>query len=150
MRNYNNVVLESLRTFEEYDLFVIPRNQNILANGLSFLASTCEIPHPNKQYTVEVKHCPLISINMRHWEVFGSDKQIEKILQSKEYEENIIDSNCEEEDHIIESLDSEVENQIVEYVSVDKQLDDSDVNISLGKDVHKLELHETDPKKRRI
>lgn len=47
-------------------------------------------------------------------------------------------------------LECEVENEIVEYVSIDKKLDDSDVNISINKDVHKFELHEIDLEKRRI
>lgn len=98
----------------------------------------------NKQYTVEVKHHHVVPNNMIHWQVFGSDKQIDFFLQSKEeYEDNSIDSDCEEEDQIIEFPDSKVENQIIEYRSVDKQLDDSDVNI----DVHLLELHEIDPEK---
>lgn len=66
LRNYMNAVLKFLRNFEEYDLTVIPRNQNVLANGLSFSASTCQMPHPNKQYTMEVKHCPIVPDNMRH------------------------------------------------------------------------------------
>lgn len=68
-------------------------------------------------------------------------------MQSKEYEDNTIDLDYEEEDHIIEFPDSKVGNHIVEYVSVDKHLDDLDVNISVNKDVHKLELHEIDPEK---
>jgi len=106
------------------------------------------MPHPNKEYTVEVKHHPIVLDNMRHWQAFGSDKQIENFLQSKEeYEDNSIDSECEEEDQIIEFPDSKVGNQIIEYVSIDKQLDDSDVNISVSKDVHKLELHKINPEK---
>lgn len=36
LRAYRNVVLDFLQTFVEYDLAVIPRNRNILANGLDF------------------------------------------------------------------------------------------------------------------
>lgn len=108
LRNYKNVVLDFLRTFEEYDLSIIPSNQNILANGLAFLDSTCQMPHPNKQYTMEVKHRPVVLDNMRHWQVFGRGKQID--FYKEEYENNSIDSDCEVEDHIISYSDCEVEN----------------------------------------
>lgn len=69
-----------------------------MANGLAFSASTCKMPHPNKQYTVEVKHCPTLPENMRHWQVYGSDKEIESLFQSKdEYEEYTIYLECEVE-----------------------------------------------------
>ena len=64
LRAYRNDVLDFLRTFDEYDLAVIPKNQNVLENGLAFLASTCKLPHPNKQYTIEVKHRPFMPYNM--------------------------------------------------------------------------------------
>jgi ribonuclease HI len=48
LRTYRNVVLDFLQCFTEYDLQVIPRGQNILANGLATLVATCKIPfHPN-------------------------------------------------------------------------------------------------------
>lgn len=122
--------------FVEYDLFVIPRNQNILANSLAFSASSYKMPYPNRQYTVELKHQPLVLDNMKYWQVFDNDKQIEIFLQSKdEYEDDSIDLECE------------LENQIVVHSDVEKQLDNSYVNIHINKVVNKVELLEIDPKK---
>ena len=92
MRAYRNVLLDFLRTFDEHDLEVIPRNQNALANGLAFSTSTCQLPHSNKQYTIEVKHRPFMPDNMRYWQVFFRDRKIESFLQSKDEFE---DSNIE-------------------------------------------------------
>ena len=41
LRAYRYVVLDFFRTFEEYDVAAIPRNQNFLANDLAILARTC-------------------------------------------------------------------------------------------------------------
>ena len=74
----------------------VPINQNILANGLAFSASTCQLLHPNKQYTMHVKHCPTVPDNMRYWQVFGDEKQIENFLQSKgEFEDSSLDLDFE-------------------------------------------------------
>jgi ribonuclease HI len=47
LRAYMNVVLDFLECFIEYDLSAIPRDQNILADGLATSASTCKIPFPS-------------------------------------------------------------------------------------------------------
>jgi ribonuclease HI len=44
LRAYRNVVLDALRCFTEVDLQVMPRGQNILADGLATSAATCKIP----------------------------------------------------------------------------------------------------------
>jgi ribonuclease HI len=85
LRTYRNVVLDTLKCFTEVDLQVIPRGQNILADGLATSVTTCKIPfrstHP---YTMEVKCRPTISDNIRYWQVFGNDDQIEDFLNDFE------------------------------------------------------------------
>jgi hypothetical protein len=62
----------------------MPRGQNILADGLDTSAATSKIPfcstHP---YTVEVKCRLTIPENIRYWQIFGNDDQIEYFLQCK-------------------------------------------------------------------
>jgi ribonuclease HI len=71
LRGCRNVVLDFLQCFTEVDLQVMPRGQNILADGLATSTTTCKIPfHPNHQYTVEVKCRPIVPDNMRYWQVF--------------------------------------------------------------------------------
>ena len=108
LRAYKIVVLDFIEGFVEYDLSTIPRNQNILANSLSFSASTCQMPHPSWQYIVEVKHQLTLPHNVRYWQVFGNDKQIENFRQSKdEFEEDSIDVECDLEDKIVVHSDLE-------------------------------------------
>jgi ribonuclease HI len=84
LRAYRNVVLDSLRCFTEVDLQVMPRGQNIFADGLATLVATCKIPFRSTcPYTVEVKCRETIPNNIRYWKVFGNDDQIEDFLQCK-------------------------------------------------------------------
>ena len=46
-REYINLALYLLKTFEKYELTYIPRAQNSLANELAFAASNCQIPLEN-------------------------------------------------------------------------------------------------------
>lgn len=100
--------MDFLESFVKYDLSAIHSNQNILANSLSFSASTCKMPHPNQKYTMEVKQILTIPENVRYWQVFGNDKQIDFFSQSKnEFEEDIIDLECDLEDKIVVHSDLE-------------------------------------------
>jgi len=81
MRAYRNVVLDFLESFIEYSMFVVYTNQNVFPNGLATSASTCKLPFcPTRQYIVEVKNKPTVPNNIRYWQVFGSDAQIENFL----------------------------------------------------------------------
>jgi ribonuclease HI len=74
LRAYSNVVLYALKCFTNIDLQVMPRGQNILADGLATSAAACKIPfHPTRKYTVEVKCIPTVPDNIRYWKVFGND-----------------------------------------------------------------------------
>lgn len=134
MRAYKNAVLDFLRTFEEYDLAVIPRNQNVLVNGLAFLASTCNLPHPNKPHIIEVKHRPSVPDYMRFWQVFGSDKKIESFLQSKdEFEESNVDMDCEEDTLTDEQCTEEKQTAVLEKTVLEVN---NNVNIPTNNTVH--------------
>jgi hypothetical protein len=99
LRAYRNVVLDALQCFTEVDLQVMPRGQNILAYRLATSTTTCKIHfHPTCKYTVEVKCRPTIPDNIRYWQVFGNDDQIEDFLQCKnDFECTNIDLEQDEE-----------------------------------------------------
>ena len=40
LRAYRNDTIDLLKTFVEYELVFVPRHQNVIANGLAFLASS--------------------------------------------------------------------------------------------------------------
>jgi ribonuclease HI len=109
LRAYRNVVLDALRCFTEVDLQVMPRGQNILADRLATSTVTCKIPFRSTcPYTVEVKCRPIIPDNIRYWQVFGNDDQIEDFLQCKsDFECTNID--LENEDENVNRLDFEID-----------------------------------------
>lgn len=81
LRAYINVVLDCLQCFQEYQLSLIPKSQNVSTNALDTSASTCKIPfHPIKKYEIEVKHRPPILDNIRYWQLFDNDKQLDNFL----------------------------------------------------------------------
>ncbi len=85
MRSYRNVVLDLLESFIEYSLYMVPKDQNILPDGLATSTSTCKMPYrPSHQYTVEVKNRPIVPNSIRYWKVFGNDVEIESILHSRD------------------------------------------------------------------
>jgi ribonuclease HI len=100
LRAYRNAILDALQCFMEIDLQVMPRGQNILAYGLAMSAATCKIPfHSTRPYTVEVKCRPTIPENIKYWQVFGNDDQIEYFLQCKnDFECTNIDLENDDED----------------------------------------------------
>jgi hypothetical protein len=77
----------------------MPRGQNILADGLATSAASCKIPfRQTRPYTVEVKCRPTVPDNIRYWQVFGNDDQIEDFLQCKnDFECTNIDLENEDE-----------------------------------------------------
>jgi hypothetical protein len=98
----------------------MPRGHNILADGLATLATTCKIPfHPNRQYTLEVKCRPVVPNNIRYWQVFGNNDQIEDFLLSK--------NNFECTNIDVDSDDDSVNKSYLEKDSVNK-VDSDEIN----------------------
>ena len=98
LRAYRDDAMDLLKTFVEFQLTFIPRNQHILANGLAFVASTCLRPYESKQYTIQVKYRPVVPDNEKYWQVFEGDKQIEDFLKSRnEFEVKNSDSEYEQD-----------------------------------------------------
>ena len=70
LRVYRNAALDALKCFNEVDLQVMPRGQNILADILATLAASCKITFRQTcSYTVEVKCRPIVPDNIRYWQV---------------------------------------------------------------------------------
>jgi hypothetical protein len=55
------------------------------AHSLAMFASTCKLPfEPNHQFTAEIRHRPAIPDNVKNWQVFDNDKQINNFLTLEE------------------------------------------------------------------
>jgi ribonuclease HI len=109
LRDYRNVVLDALRCLTKVDLQIMSRGQNILADGLATSAATYNIHfHLTRPYTVEVKCRPTVPDNIRYWQVFDNDDQIEKFMQCKnDFECTNID--LENEDENVNNYDFEID-----------------------------------------
>ena len=75
LRAYRDDAMDLLKSFTDFKLTFVPRNHNILANGLAFVSSTCLKPYESKQYTVHVKYRPAVLDNEKYWQVFEGYKQ---------------------------------------------------------------------------
>jgi len=101
LRAYINLVIYLLEEFSKYKLSVIPKGKKKIADALVTSASVFEIMiFPNRKYKTEVKHKPTIPYNIKYWQVFEDDKQVEIFLQmsDKFANVNIDDESGYEED----------------------------------------------------
>ena len=81
MRAYRTAATEILNSFNESKLAKISRDHNIHAHSLATFASTCKLPfEPNHHFTAEIKHRPSVPNNVKDWQVFQNDAQINNFL----------------------------------------------------------------------
>lgn len=84
MRAYRNAVLDILRLFPVHTLTCVPCTQNAIADSLTTAASNLKIPmNSNNKFEIHVKHFPTVPDNLRYWQVFQDDKEIEYFLQNE-------------------------------------------------------------------
>ena len=77
------------------------------AHSLTTFASTCKFPFlPNHQYTVEVRHRPVILDNLIYWHIFSQDSQIYDFMNNEgEFQNCKIDTDCTIENNIESNID---------------------------------------------
>jgi len=70
-----------LKKFESYQLAAIPRGQNVIANALAVASSLFKILiHLNRKYEIEVRHRPAVLDNIKYWQVFDDDQEVNGFL----------------------------------------------------------------------
>jgi len=85
LREYRGTAIEILNTFLETQLAKIPRKHNLQAHSLATFSNTCKLPfEPNHQFTAEIRHRPAIPDNVKNWQVFDNDNQINNFLTLEE------------------------------------------------------------------
>ena len=68
LSQYKETILDLIKDLLETNFAAIPRKQNMQAHSLDTFARTCKLPfQPNHQYTVEVRHRPVIPSNKKYW-----------------------------------------------------------------------------------
>jgi ribonuclease HI len=82
LRAYKNIMLDIIEEFSEYSLSAIPRGHNQFVDALATSALNFKIAiFPNRGYEIEVKHRPTVPNNIKYWQVFEDDKQIQSFLK---------------------------------------------------------------------
>ena len=85
LREYRGTSIEILNIFQETQLGKILRKHNLQVHSLATFASTCKLPfEPNHQFTAEIRHRPAILDNVKNWQVFDNDNQINNFLTLEE------------------------------------------------------------------
>ena len=64
LRAYRNDTLDLLKNFVEYELVFVPRNQNVIANGLACLDSSYPKTPPGQKVIIQTKDKSLIFCNI--------------------------------------------------------------------------------------
>jgi ribonuclease HI len=69
--------------FLDFNISLIPREENTVENSLVVSTSKFRVPLPLKlKYDVEVKYRPSIPNNVKHWKVFEDDLEIKIFLET--------------------------------------------------------------------
>jgi hypothetical protein len=82
LRTYRNCAWDLMENFfSSIKVHFIPRTENLHADALAKAASTFSPPTNVKlKYHIEIRYKPSIPDNVRHWQVFEDDEQIQKFL----------------------------------------------------------------------
>jgi len=96
---YRSATIEILNTFTESQLAKISRSHNLHAHSLATFASSCKVPfEPNHRVTTENKNRPTVPNNIKNWQVFENDAQIDNFLTlQEEYSGLNIDADAMED-----------------------------------------------------
>lgn len=95
LRNYRNVVWDTMGYFDALDLEAIPREQNSLADELVVAVSTLQLSDEliKDEMKMEIIFRTYIPDNSEHWQVFDDEKQVIRFLDNLDEFENFrIDS----------------------------------------------------------
>ena len=115
---YKGTIIEILNTFLETKVVVIPRKHNMQARSLAMFASTCKIPFkPSHQYTAEFRHRPAIPDNLKNWQVFTNEQQINNFLT---LEEEFVNSNVDTDITLDPDFKDEIEINEIEDEKIDR------------------------------
>ena len=121
--------MEILNTFLESQLTKIPRKHNLHAHILATFASTCKLPfETNHHFTAEIKNRLAIPDNVKNWQVFENDIQINNFLTLKEEFSSInidtstMDDQQQQIDKSEQTISAETTNLILHPTTFDEKI----------------------------
>jgi ribonuclease HI len=122
LKNYRNEVWDLIDSFFlDFNISLIPREENAPTDFLAFSASLFKVPVLLAvRSDVEIRYRPSVLDNVKHWKVFEDDQEIEKFLQTiDDFSASHIDEDPDVEgDHHPEEFLNEIANhQIIQLPS---------------------------------
>lgn len=96
--------MDILKMFPKYTLTAVPRSQNISVDSLATTRSNLKVPmNSSNRFEIHVKHRPTIPNNLRYWQVFWDDNEINAFFQNKgKFKNDFIDDICDFDEQYIE------------------------------------------------
>jgi hypothetical protein len=87
--------------FLAFNISFIPREQNQKDDSLALASSMFRLSiGPNVKYQVEIKHRTTIPDNIKHWQVFSDDLELQRFLHTIDEFSNIsIDQEIQEDEN---------------------------------------------------
>jgi hypothetical protein len=77
--------------FLEFNITFVHKDLNQQADSLTFAVSNFKTPmFPNLKFQIEVIHRPSIPDNIKHWQVFKDDEEIQRFMKTIEDFSNIL------------------------------------------------------------
>jgi ribonuclease HI len=115
LKQYRNEVWDLVDNFFlAFNISFIPREENQKANSLALVVSTFKPPiGPNLKYQVEVRHRTPIPDNIKHWQFFSDDLELQRFLQTIEEFSSISIYQEGEEDESKNQQTSHLLNKVV-------------------------------------
>jgi hypothetical protein len=94
LKNYKNIVWDEIGYYNAFNITVVPRIFNKLADSMASTATLFQpyLKNPYTKYTVQVSFHPSVPDNIGSWQVFEDDKQICNFLNCiNEFPDHIVD-----------------------------------------------------------
>jgi len=103
LKSYRFAAAEIISSFTEFQITKISRTHNLHAHSLATFASTCKLPFkPNHCFTAEIRHRPAVPNNVKDWQVFEDDAQINNFLTlQQEFSGLNIDVDPMKDSHVL-------------------------------------------------
>jgi hypothetical protein len=121
LKQYRNEVWDYVDNFFfAFNITFVHRDLNQQADSFAFAATNFKTPmFPNLKFQIEVRHITSITDNIKHWQVFKDDEEIQRFLKTIEEFSNISidqdDEDAEAEIHTVEIIqDTIVGHNIIE------------------------------------
>jgi ribonuclease HI len=127
LKGYRDAIWDLINDLDDFNLIVIPREQNSKADKLAVVSSTLQLPDGliDENISMEVIFQPSVPNNVDHWQVFDDDKQMVKFL-TRMHEFSDLDIGIKEEGCNYTGNDDKIKEPPMRVVSLERDFDKKD------------------------